>query len=161
MMKKLVAVVLIFLILGTSGIVCYADNTSNRTGRVEMGKYFFELSEPEKDTATTDKNMLLSFKASRGTNVCIEVYHNGSIDKNKENYMLLYDPIDINVGVLQRGWASIDLRPGLNKVRFSIEYRNGSKDNMERTIDVMDMEEVGQLLRDMISKPTLGILKKQ
>ena len=161
MMKKLVAVVLIFLILGTSGTICYADNTSNKIRRVETGKYFFEVLEPERDTVTTDKNMLLSFRASRGTNVCIEVYHNGSVDKDKENYILLYDPIDITIGVLQRGWASIDLKSGLNKVQFTIEYKNGSKDNMERIVNVMDIKEVKQLFRDVVSKPTLGIWEKR
>lgn len=160
-MKKLVAVVLIFLILGASGTVCYANNTSNEIKRVETGKYFFEILEPKRDTVTTDKNMLLSFKASRGTNVCIEVYHNDSVEKDKENYILLYDPIDITIGVLQRGWASIDLKSGLNKIQFTIEYKNGSKDNMERTVNVMDIKEVKQLLQDVVGKPTLGIWKKQ
>lgn len=162
MMKKLVAVMLIFLILGTSGTICYGNNIpKNNVRRSGSGKYFFELLEPEGDFVTTDKNILLSFRASRGTNVCIEVYHNSSIDKNRENYILLYDPIDIKIGVLQRGWASIDLKSGLNKVQFTIKYKNGSKDNMERIVNVMDIKEVKQLLRDVVSKPTLGIWKKR
>ena len=160
MMKKLVAVVLIFLILGTSGTICYADNTSNKIRRVET-ENIFEVLEPKGILLPLIKICFCPLGASRGTNVCIEVYHNGSVDKDKENYILLYDPIDITIGVLQRGWASIDLKSGLNKVQFTIEYKNGSKDTMERIVNVMDIKEVKQLFRDVVSKPTLGIWEKR
>ena len=45
----------------------------------------FEILEPKKNTVTTDKNILLSFKAPRDTNVCIEVYHNSSVEKIRRN----------------------------------------------------------------------------
>ncbi len=163
MKKRLIAGILIFFILGMSGVICYAD-TVNRAPdeirRVESGRYFFEILEPEKNISTTDKNILLSFKASRGTDVRIEVYYNSSMEEDIENYTLLYEPIDITVGVLRRGWASVDLRSGLNKIHFIIEYRNGLEDNMERIINVMEIEDVKQLLQDIVNKSTLGIWNK-
>ena len=165
MVKRLIAGLLIFLILGIPGPICYADNTANRPSeeirRVRTEEYFFEILEPKKNIVTTDKNALLSFKASRDTDVCIEVYYNSSIEKDKEKYILLCDPIDITVGALQRGWASIDLRQGLNKIQFIIKYKNGLEDSMERVINVMDAEEIKQLLQDIVNKPTLSIRNKQ
>lgn len=161
MIKKLIAGAFIFFVLGISSTVCYANNTANEIKNIEVEKYFFEILEPEKNTVTTDKNMLLSFRASKGTNVCIKVYHNNSIEGDKEKYILLYDPIDITVGAFQRGWASIDLKSGLNKIQFTIKYKNGSKDSMARIINVMDIKEVKQLLQDIVNKSTLGIWKKQ
>lgn len=162
--KRLIAGILIFFILSISGTICYADNIINRDsdeiGRVENGRYFFEILEPEKNISTTDKNILLSFRASRGTDVRIEVYYNSSMEEDIENYTLLYEPIDITVGVLRRGWASVDLRSGLNKIHFIIEYRNGLEDNMERIINVMEIEDVKQLLQDIVNKSTLGIWNK-
>lgn len=164
MMKKLIVGIFISLLLSTSGMICYADNTinraSNEVGRIGDGKYFFEILEPEKNIITTDKNILLSFRASRGTDVCIEVYYNGSIEGDTEKYILSREPIDITIGALQRGWASIDLRSGLNKIQFIIKYKNGSENNMERIINVMDIKEVRQLLQDAVNKSTLSIWNK-
>lgn len=164
MMKKLIAGVLIFLVLGMSGTVCYANNTASKPSdeikRVRTGEYFFEILEPERNITITDKNTLLSFKASKDTNVCIEVYHNSSIEKDKEKYILLHDPIDITIGALQRGWASIDLKSGLNKIQFMIKYKNGSEDSMERIINVMDAKEIKQLFQDIVNRPTSSIWNK-
>ncbi|HZK57259.1 MAG TPA: hypothetical protein VFD17_03020 [Clostridia bacterium] len=164
MVKKLVAVVLIFLMLGMSGMVCFANNTVNRPldeirRSRRTGEYFFEILEPKGNIATVDKNILLSFRAPRDTNIYIEIYHNSSIEKDKEKYILLHDPIDITVGALQRGWASIDLKSGLNKVQFMVKYNNGSEDSMERIINVMDAKEIEQLFQDIV-RPTLSIWKK-
>ncbi|MFW5648951.1 MAG: hypothetical protein ACOCG5_07680 [Candidatus Alkaliphilus sp. MAG34] len=165
MVKKLVAGVLIILMLGMSGVVCFANNTVNKpSGEFrrprKTGEYFFELLEPKRNITTTDKNMLLSFKAPRDTNIYIEIYHNTSIEKDKEKYILLHDPIDITVGALQRGWASIDLKSGLNKIQFMVKYKNGSEDSMERIINVMDAQEIKQLFQDIVNRPTLSRWKK-
>ena len=40
MMKKLIAGILIFLILCMPNVICYANNASGETTRVEAGKYF-------------------------------------------------------------------------------------------------------------------------
>ncbi|MDI9475848.1 MAG: hypothetical protein ACOX0L_09075 [Natronincolaceae bacterium] len=160
MAKRLIIGVFIFLALGMFNMPCYANNTVNRPSdeirRVETGGYFFEIIEPERSIITTDKNALVSFRASRDTDICIEVYHNSSIEKDKEKYILLYDPIDITVGALQRGWASVDLKLGLNKIQFMIKYKNGSEDSIERIINVMDAKEIKQLLQDVVNKPTLS-----
>ncbi|HZX20918.1 MAG TPA: hypothetical protein VFF25_00865 [Clostridia bacterium] len=164
MVKRLIVGVFIFLVLGMFSITCYANNTENRPSdeirRVETGRYFFEILEPERNIITTDKNALLSFRASKYTDICIEVYHNSSIERDKEKYILFYDPIDINVGALQRGWASVDLKPGLNKIQFMIKYKNGSEDSIERIINVMDAKEIEQLLQDVVNRPTLSVWKR-
>lgn len=165
MKKKLIAGVFIFLVLSMSGAVCYANNTMggfpDEIDRIEAGEYFFEVLEPKRNTVTVDRNTLLSFRASKDTDVCIEVYHNSSIEKDKEKYILLHDPIDITIGALQRGWASIDLKSGLNKIQFMIKYKNGLEDSMERTINVMDAQEIKQLFQNIVNKPTLSIWNKQ
>lgn len=164
MVKKLVAGVLIILLLGMSCAVCFANNTVRPPDRIRKprrtGEYFFEILKPEGNISTTDKNILLTFRAPRDTNIYIEIYHNSSIEKDKEKYILLHEPIDITVGALQRGWASIDLKSGLNKVQFMVKYKNGSEDSMERIINVMDAQEIKQLFQDIVNRPTLSIWKK-
>ncbi len=147
MKKKLIAGVIIFLILGMSSTVCHANNASNR--------YYFEVLGPKQNTVTTDKNTLLSFRASRGTNVRIRVYH-----YNGTRYTPISNPIDITVGALQRGWASVDLGSGSNKIQFTARYRNGSEANAQRIVNVLGVTEVKQLLRDMVNKSTLGMWRK-
>ncbi len=162
MIKKFVAGAFIICILGTSTTMSYANNintiniASNEIRAVELQRNFFEILEPKRNTVTTDKNILLSFRASEGTKVNIEVYNNIS----KEKDILLYDPIEITVGAFQKGWASIDLEPGLNKIYFTIKYKNGSGDSRSRTINVMELQEVKQLLQDVVNKSILGIGKK-
>lgn len=165
MIKKLVAGTLILFVLGTSNTLSYAtpintNNNQSETKKAEVAKPFFEVIDPEKDIVTSDKTIVLSFRASEGTNVYIEVYHNTSKDEKTEDYVLSYDPIKVTIGAFQRGWASIDLKSGLNKIKFTAEYKNGSKDKDVRIINVMDVKEVKQLLQDIVNKSTLGIGKK-
>lgn len=185
MMKRLIAGAFIIVALSTSATtLSYANNTINKNpnqvkrienrvnvrirpkaeagvrSKVEGRNYFFEVLEPERNIISTDKTMLLSFRASEGTDVRIEVYNNVSANDRQENYVLSYDPIDIKVGALQRGWASVDLKSGLNKILFTIKYKNEPGDSIERIINVMEVQEVKQLLQNVVNKSTLGIGKR-
>lgn len=170
MIKKIVASTIVFAILGTSNILSYATpitapiNTStdakNTNKKVEEVKQSFEVVIPEKDSVTSDKNLVLSFKAPQGTKVSIEVYHNVSKDDETEDYELSYDPIEVTVGLIQMGWAEIELQSGLNKIEFKAKYKDGSEDSAVRIVKVMDVEEVKQILEEIVTKSTLGVGKR-
>ena len=167
MIKKMVAGTIIFTILGTSSILSHAtpintvtDAQNNGNKNIEEVKQSFEVVIPEKDFVTSDKNIVLSFKAPKDTKVSIKVYHNISKDDKEEKYVLSYDPIEVTVGAIQMGWAEITLKPGLNKIQFTANYKNGLKDSVVRSINVMDVQQVKQILEEIVSKSTLGIRKK-
>lgn len=128
--------------------------------RIGNSNYFFEILEMEKNVVTTDKNILLSFRATEGTDVRIEVYHNASTREKEENYVLSYDPIEIKVGAFQKGWASVDLKTGLNKIVVVVSYRREPEDSLERLVNVMEVHEVKQLMQDVVNKSTLGVGKR-
>lgn len=172
MIKKLITGALVVAVLGMSSTTfSYANNNINRNqaparrveyktdsikSRIDGKNYFFEVLDPEKNIISTDKNMLLSFRASEGTKVKIEVYHSIGSRDNKENYLLSYEPMEITIGAFQKGWASVDLKPGLNKILFVVKYKNEPGDSIERVINVMEVQEVKRLLQDVVNKSTLG-----
>lgn len=170
MIKKIVASTIMLAILGTSNVLSYAapiatptnksTDTKNANKKIEEVKQSFEVVIPEKDAVTSDKNLVLSFKAPQDTKVSIEVYHNVSKDDETEKYELSYDPIEVTVGSIQMGWAEIELQPGLNKIEFKAKYKDGSEDSVVRIVNVMDVQEVKQLLEEIVNKSTLGIGKK-
>lgn len=167
MIKKIVAGTIVLVVLGTSNALSYATPTNKVSDikkdtpkKVEIVKQSFEVVKPEKDVVTSDKTLLLSFRAPEGTKVSIEVYHNISKDPKEENYVLSYDPIDVTVGAFQRGWADIELSSGQNKIQFTAKYKDGSRDSAVRLVNVMEVQEVKQLLEDIVNKSTLGIGKR-
>jgi len=166
MIKKIVAGTIIFTLLGTSNILSYATlNTVTNAQRdtnknIEEVKQSFEVVIPKKDFVTSDKNLVLSFKAPKDTKVSIEVYHNTSRDEKEEKYVLSYAPIEVTVGAIQMGWAEITLKPGLNKIQFTANYKSGLKDSVVRVVNVMDVQQIKQILEEIVNKSTLGIRKK-
>lgn len=167
MIKKIVAGTIIFTVLGTSNILSYATPINTITydqkdgnKNIEEVKQSFEVVIPKKDFVTSDKNLVLSFKAPKDTKVTIEVYHNASKDAKEEKYVLSYDPIEVTVGEIQMGWAEIKLKSGLNRIQFTANYKNGLKYSSVRSVKVMDVQEVKQILEEIVNKSTLGIGKK-
>lgn len=167
MIKKIVVGTIIFAMLGTSNILSYATpintNTNlqkNNNKKVEEVKQSFEVVAPKKKLVTSDKNLVLSFKAPKDTKVSIEVYHNASKDEKEEEYELSYDPIEVTVGAIQMGWAEIELKYGLNKIKFTANYKDGSTDSDVRNVKLMNVKEVKQLLEDIVNKSTLGTGKR-
>jgi len=168
MIKKIVAGTIICTILGTSNMLSYATPTNTVTGdikdrnkKIEEVKPLFEVVNPEKNFVTSNKNLVLSFKAPNDTKVSIEVYHNISKDEKEEEYVLSYDPIEVTVGAIQMGWAEIKLKSGLNKIQFTANYKDGKKYRIVRRIKVMEVEEVKQILEEIVNTSTLGIGKRQ
>lgn len=165
MIKKIVAGAIVFAALGTSNIVSYA-NTDNITTvpkndntdqKIEQEvKETLEIIDPEKRITTSDKTMALSFKAPKDTKVSIEVYHDTSKEDEEEKYVLSYDPIEVEVGSLKMGWAEVDLKSGLNRIRFIANYKDGTEDSIDRTIKVMEVEEIRELLEKIVGNSTLN-----
>ncbi len=163
MIKKIVIGAIVFAALGTSNINSYA-NPVNATAAPEDTdqkieeevKESLEIVDPEKNITTSDKNMALSFKAPKDTKVCIEVYHNDSEKDEEVNYVLSYDPIEVEIGSLKMGWAEVKLKSGLNKIQFTANYKDGSEDSIDRIIKVMEVEEVKELLEEIVGKSTLN-----
>lgn len=156
MIKKLIASTVVLLIIGSSGAVAYANPTTVRvttpegtnteeTKTEEQEKpqqESLKLITPSRDMVVTDNNLVLAFTAPEGTTVTIDVYYNTSVANNKQNYVEAYDAIEVNVGALQRGWAEVELKKGLNKIDFTAVYKNGLEDVISRIVEVKDIDEV-------------------
>ena len=167
MIKKIVASTIICTILGASNMLAYATpinkNTVNEKGankEIEAAKQSFEVVIPEKDFVTSDKNLVLTFKAPKDTKVSIEVYHNSSKDEKEEDYVLSHDPIEVTIGEMQMGWADIELKSGLNKIEFTAEYKDGLTDSIVRHVKVLNVEELKQMIEQIVNQSTLGVGKR-
>lgn len=156
MIKKFIASTVVLLIIGSSGAVAYANPTTVRvttpqgtnteeTKAEEQEKpqqESLKLITPSRDMVVTDNNLVLAFTAPEGTTVTIDVYYNTSVANNKQNYVEAYDAIEVNIGALQRGWAEVELKKGLNKIDFTAVYKNGLEDVISRIVEVKDIDEV-------------------
>ncbi|SET01433.1 hypothetical protein SAMN05660297_01200 [Natronincola peptidivorans] len=154
-MKKLIASTAVLLIIGGTNIVAYASPTTiltttpgTTTQEIKAEEEAKEQQDtlkiitPNRDVVVSDSNMVLAFTAPEGTTVTIEVYYNTSVATSRQNYVEAYDPIEVKVGALQRGWAEVELRKGLNKIDFTAVYKNGIRDVISRIIEVKDIDEV-------------------
>jgi hypothetical protein len=159
MIKKLVAGAIVLTILGFSGIFIYANpvDVNNIINTTQSGEEIqqtvnssFRVLSPWRDRITIDKKIILSLLAPEGTTVKIEVFYNTSIAANKENYVLSYDPIELRIGALQRGWAEVELKKGLNKIEFTAFLKNGLQEARTRIITVKDIDEMKRLVEQSI-----------
>ncbi|WP_026476799.1 hypothetical protein [Alkaliphilus transvaalensis] len=147
MMKKLMACTCVLVILGSSGSFTYANQT-NKSAIVREAKQL-QVVTPERDeSSTTNNKLVIEFTAPRETQVTILVYYNTSLEKDGENFTLGLDPITIEVGALQRGWAEVDLRRGTNKVEVHAIFKDGSKEMETRIVRVNRVEDVKKSLED-------------
>lgn len=140
MIKKLASIAIILTIL-CSGVFIYANTEPS-----------FQVITPARNMITSDRNIILSMIAPEGTTVKIEVFYNASVVKNKENYLLSQDPIELKIGALQRGWAEVELKKGLSKIEFTALYKNGVKDVRTRFITIKNIEDVKKLIEQSIEK---------
>ncbi|AOY75333.1 hypothetical protein [Clostridium formicaceticum] len=152
MIKKLLISTVVLLIIGGSGAVVYGNPTdASTTQETKVEQETLKVLTPNRAVVTSDKNMVLSFTAPEGTTVTIDVYYNASVATSKQNYVAAYDPIEVKIGALQRGWAEVELRKGLNKIDFTAVYKDGGEDTISRTVEVKDMNDVKKQVEESIA----------
>ncbi|SDL14012.1 hypothetical protein [Natronincola ferrireducens] len=155
MIRKLIVSTVVLFILGSCSTVAYANNTTTTTQEsaqeAKVEEQSIKVITPSRNMVVSDNNMVLAFTAPEGTTVTIDVYYNTSVDTNRPNYVPAYDPILVEVGALQRGWAEVELRKGFNKVDFIAIYKNGVKDVISRVIEVKDIKEVKEQVERSVS----------
>lgn len=165
MVRKFVAGTVIVIVLSGLNICAYADNdivgdgSGSNVPISQIKEQSFKVVTPEKNLVTSDTNLLLSFTAPEGTRVTVEVYHSTSVKANEENYVLICDPIEVQVGALQRGWAEIQLKKGLNKITFKATNENGLQDVDTRIVRVKDISEIKEMIENLVNTPTTKLLE--
>ncbi|AKL97334.1 hypothetical protein CACET_c39060 [Clostridium aceticum] len=151
MMKKLIVSTVVLLIIGGSSAVVYGNNDTSTAQEAKVEQETLKILTPNRNIVASDRNMVLSFTAPEGTTVTIDVYYNTSVATSKQNYVAAYDPIEIKVGALQRGWAEVELRKGLNKIDFTAVYKDGREDTISRTVEVKDIDDVKKQVEQSIA----------
>lgn len=165
MIKKLIAGTFVLLMIGSSNLVAHANPTTVRVTtpqgatvqetkteeEVKPQQETLKLITPRRDMVVTDNNLVLAFTAPEGTTVTINVYYNTSVSTNRQTYVEAYDPVEVNVGALQRGWAEVELKKGLNKIDFTAVYKSGLKDVISRIVEVKDIDEVKKQVEKSIA----------
>ncbi len=167
-MKKIMVSTLVLLAIGSSGVYSYANNSTAKTEGL-AGKEAQEVKIENEETleivtpnkeVVPDTDLLVIFKAPEGTTVILSVYYNTSVATNKQNYVEAYDPIEVVLGPLQKGWAEIKLKKGLNKINFVATYKDGNQDVINRIIEVKNMDEIDeQVTKGIGSASSTKVLK--
>ncbi|NLM03728.1 MAG: hypothetical protein GX214_01770 [Clostridiales bacterium] len=151
MFKKLMASTMILLIISGSSMGVYANN-AQVSQETKIEEKTFNVNTPK---ITSEKDLFLTLTGPEGTKVTIDVYYNTSVSKTKQNYVLAIDPIEVEIGALQRNWVEIELSKGLNKIDFTAVYKDGVEEIISRIIEVKDKEELKEELQNTkISSPT-------
>jgi len=156
MVKRIIAGTIVLVILGGSGSLAYAgevDNSKkidNKNIEEENQRKGFQVVTPDRDITTNNGNVVLEFVAPEGTKVNIQVFFNISLAQNKENFVASHDPIDVEIGALQRGWAALELRRGLSKIEIVATLKNGTKESVVRYVTVRNQEELRRSIEDAI-----------
>lgn len=170
MIKKVIAGTFVLLIIGSSSGVAYANPTIIRLTPPAQGtvqevineeQEAFKLVTPSNNMVSFDTNIVTVFTAPEGTMVTVNVYYNASVDTKKQNYVEAYEPIEVEVGALQRRAVEVELKKGLNKIDFTAVYKDGIKDIISRVIEVKDIVEVDQQVKkDIANTSSTETLKK-
>ena len=157
MVKKLIAGTIVLVILGGSSTMAFAGEidanskqVDNKTVEEESLKRGFQVITPDRDITSNNGNIVLEFVAPEGTKVNIQVFFNASLVQNKENFVASHDPIDVEIGALQRGWAALELRRGLTKIEIEATLKNGTKETAVRYVTVRNQEEIKKSIEDAI-----------
>lgn len=162
MLKKLMVGTFICLLLGNYGLVAHANPTTSMGTRVlaqttvedikSQEEERINLITPSKNMVVTDTNMMVKFEAPEGTQVTIDVYYDSSVMNKTRRYVQAYQPIEIEVGALRKGWAELELKKSLNKIKFTAVYKNGISDIINRIIEVKDISELEEEVTKNISR---------
>ena len=174
MLKRVVAGTLVLATILANGAVGYASGTVNTTkdpnvkieSLEETQKY--QIFSPEKEKyATTDKVVLLSGKAPKGTVVSIEVYattdltnKNFDLDNlpDEKDYVCIYDE-SLKVGKSGKFAKQIDLLLGVNKVLVTFKTDKESP-NVEKIIYVTDLSQAKEAVDNMNDTAFSDLMKK-
>ncbi len=159
-MKKLIACTCVLVILGSSGSFTYANQTTSKTETVRAASQSLQLVTPEKDTSISTNNLVLEFTAPKETRIRVLVYYNTSLEKDRENFVLAFDPILLEIGALQRGWAEVDLRRGINRIDIIAIYKDGTSDKITRLVTVRGVEDVKRYLENNTATTSASELLK-
>lgn len=122
---------------------------------------------PQKDRVTSRRTMVVSFSAPQGSLVTVEVFHNSSLTE-EEYYTALYEPMDFEIGVLERGWVELQLKKGKNKLLFTAQLPEEENTveavppvTVERYITVKDLEEVrAELTRNVMQTSASDLIRR-
>jgi len=145
MMKKLMISTMLLLIIGNSNTVVYGNNAKAVSQESTVQEQSFKVNTPK---VVSETDILLTLTAPQGTKVVIDVYNNTSVSKSKPNYVIAGDPIEIEIGALQRNWVEIELNKGLNKIDFKAVYEDGLEDVISRIIEVKDKNELKEQINN-------------
>lgn len=160
MKKWIVAGALILLM--TSGQITAAEatntnldnNTINEAAAVQP---MLEVLVPQKDRVTSREIMMVSFRAPTNSRVTVNVLHTTGLVEN-EIPVALYEPMEFEIGVLERGWVELTLQKGVNRIVLTttLQQRNEAPkvEVTERVITVKDLEEVREELSRNVMQTT-------
>ncbi len=157
MVRKLLAGTIVLVILGGSTTVALAGEVAADSKKIdspnieeEAAETGFQVVTPDRDITTNNRNIVLEFVAPEGTKVNIQVFFNISLVQSKENFVSSHDPIDIEIGALQRGWAALELRRGLSKIEILATLKDGTEESVVRYVTVKNQEELKKHIEDAI-----------
>ena len=128
----------------------------------ELEEDIIQVVQPLRDTMTSRRSPMISFKAPEGSVIRLEVFHNASLIEEEENYLPLYEAMEFEIGALQRGWvAGIELKKGKNKLLFTGSLKEEELPSVERIITVKDREEMKEeVTRDVRESSTTDIMRR-
>ncbi|QUH25181.1 hypothetical protein [Serpentinicella alkaliphila] len=150
MLKKfMVCLSVLFLLISLSAIA--HANPENKI--VEEPQTFFRLNNLTRNLTTNDPNLFVSFNASEKSTVTISVFHNTSLANDEEKFVLVDEPVMVEVGTIQRGFTELVLRKGTNKIEFKVDFEKGEELIVNRVVVVRDIEEVKKQLTDSVVNP--------
>ncbi len=169
MKKSLIISLLVLLVISIQMTVAFATDDDPITESqvsleevAELEENVIQVVQPLRDGMTSRRNPMISFKAPEGSTVILEVLHNASLMEEGENYLRIYEPMEFQIGALQRGWvAGIELKKGKNKLVFTGTLNEAPLPTVERVITVKDREEMKEeVTRDVRESSTTDILKR-
>ncbi|KAB3530208.1 hypothetical protein F8154_14145 [Alkaliphilus pronyensis] len=146
MIKRLLyCTAFVLLIIGFTSISAFGNETDEK----------LQVITPDRNITTDNTELMFEITAPEGTKVFIQVYHNNSIDKSKENYVVAGDAIELEIGAFGRGWQEVPLRRGKNKVEIKGVYSDDSHDTITRIITVQELKEVKEIFEKKVSEPDI------
>ncbi len=160
MKKWIVAGALILLM--TSGQITAAEATNtnldnNTINEATAVQPMLEVLVPQKDRVTSRETMMVSFRAPANSRVTVNVLHTTGLVEN-EIPVSLYEPMEFEIGVLERGWVELTLQKGVNRIVLTTTLEQWNEapkvEVTERVITVKDLEEVREELSRNVMQTT-------
>lgn len=138
------------------------ESPINLEEEIDLEEDVIQVVQPQRNGATSRRSPMISFKAPEGSLVILEVFHNASLMEEEENYLPTYEPMEFEIGALQRGWVEgIELKKGKNKLVFTGTLKEEALPTVERIITVKDREEMKEeVTRDVRESSTTDILNR-